>query len=379
MRGKIIMNTVQLLPQVYNRTGRMKDLRITLVQDRPDQPFYSGSSVTGSLLVDVDEPKSYKHISIQFLGSAYVHWTETRSEGSGDNRRTRTVHYSSSVVYVDVAQTVWTADQSLDGRLPPGQHSFPFQFGIPPTAPSSFEGTVGSIRYALHGRIGTGLLKFDHRIEVRIPVQQVVRVSDPRLLQSVCQEVQKTVCCLCCASAPIVLTVTVPKTGCCIGETLPVHVSIENGSSRCITLTASLCQGIVYTAQGHHRYSRKTLVGIGSDEIAPQVTRDWDPMLQVPATEVLDEQSCSIIQVSYSLNVTAVIPRALNLSTAIPLKLGNVPEQSPLGGSTLPPQPPPQVQPLPQVQPPPYPYDKPALYQPPPVVPSQPAPIGWNP
>ena len=87
----------------------MTDLRITLVQDRPDKPFRSGSSVTGNLLVNVDEPKSYERISIQFLGRAYVYWTERVTEGSGDDRRTRTVDYTSSEVYIDVEQTLWTA------------------------------------------------------------------------------------------------------------------------------------------------------------------------------------------------------------------------------------------------------------------------------
>lgn len=190
----------------------MKGLRIALVKDRPDQPFFSGSSITGHLLVAVDQPKSYKQICIQFLGKAYVHWTE---------RTGKSTHiYTSSEVYVNVRQTLWTADQSPNGRLPPGQHSFPFGFDIPPDAPSSFESIEGSIRYELQGRIGTGLLKFDERIEVRVPVQQVVGISDPHLLQPVCQEVQKRVGCLLCTSAPIVLTITVPKTGYCVGETL---------------------------------------------------------------------------------------------------------------------------------------------------------------
>ena len=313
----------------------MKDLRITVLQERPDQPFYSGSSVAGAFLIGVDEPKSYKYISIQFLGRAYVHWTET--EGSGEN--SRTVDYTSSEVYVDVRQTLWTADQSPDGRLAPGQYSFPFRFDIPSSAPSSFEGTVGSIRYELHGRIGTGLLKFDHKLAVRVPLQQVVRISEPRLLQPARQEVQKTVSCLFCTSAPIVLTVTVPKTGYCIGETLPVHVSIENGSSYQITMTATLCQRVVYTARGHHRQSKKALVHIKSDEIAAHITREWNPTLQIPTTEVLDERSCFIIQMSYYLKVTAIIPWGFNLSTKIPLKLGYVLEQPPLDQSTLTTQP----------------------------------------
>ena len=123
----------------------MKDLRITVVQKRPDQPFYSGSSVAGAFLIGVDEPKSYKYISIQFLGRAFVHWTEQGPQGTG-------VDCTSSEVYVDVRQTLWTADQSPGGHLAPGQYSFPFRFDIPSSAPSSFEGTVGSIRYELHAQ-----------------------------------------------------------------------------------------------------------------------------------------------------------------------------------------------------------------------------------
>ena len=303
----------------------MKDLRIALVQDRPDQPFYPGSTVTGAFLVDVNEPKSYKYISIEFLGRAYVHWTKTE------------VCYSSSEVYADVRQTLWTADESPDGRLAPGQYSFPFRFDIPPNAPSSFEGTVGSIRYELHGRIGTGLLKFDRKIAFRVPVRQVVRISDPRLLQPARQEVHKTLGYLLRSSAPIVLAVTVPKAGYCVGERVPVHVYIENGSSCRVTLSASLRQSVVYTAEGRRQNSKRTLLHIESDRIAPHVTHEWDSTLNFPATEVLDERSCFIIQMSYYLKVAALIPWGINLSAKIPLMLGNVRVQPPLGESaTLP-------------------------------------------
>ena len=77
----------------------MKDLRITVVQERPHQPFYSGSSVAGAFLIGVDEPKSYKYISIQFLGRAFVHWTEQGPQGTG-------VDCTSLEVYVDVRQTL---------------------------------------------------------------------------------------------------------------------------------------------------------------------------------------------------------------------------------------------------------------------------------
>lgn len=37
--------------------------------------------------------------------------------------------------------------------LPPGQHTFPFSFVLPPSLPSSFEGGIGYVRYLVKGTI----------------------------------------------------------------------------------------------------------------------------------------------------------------------------------------------------------------------------------
>ena len=307
------------------------NLRIALVQSAPNQPLYSGSTVSGSLLLDVDEPKSYNQIVVSFSGRSHVHWTESRTEGTGDNRRRVTHRYTSTEPYVDLVAPLWNKQQSPDGKLAPGQYSWPFNFTIPPSAPSSFEGTVGNIRYSLEGKIVTGLLKFNHSAEFPVPVQQLVKITDPRLLQPVRQEVQKTLCCLCCASGPIVLTVALPKTGFLLGESFQLHASLENGSSRQLTISADIIENTVYYAQGHRRHSKKTLANFRSDEIEAQTSRNWDPTIQIPATTdvaIIHETSCRNINVVYSLNVTCEVPGAIDLSTSFPLALGNCQDQT---------------------------------------------------
>lgn len=37
--------------------------------------------------------------------------------------------------------------------LPPGHHTFPFSFVLPPSLPSSFEGGIGYVRYLVKGTI----------------------------------------------------------------------------------------------------------------------------------------------------------------------------------------------------------------------------------
>ena len=257
----------------------MPNVRIALVQETSNHVYYSGSAITGNLLLDTDEPKNYKQISVHFNGKSYVHWTETRTEGSGDNQRTVTDSFTSSESYVDLIGTVWSSQQSSDGKLAPGQYSWPFRFNIPATAPSSFEGTVGHIRYNLIGRIGAGLLKL---VEVQIPVQQLVRITDPRLLQPQRKEIQKTVCCMCCASQPIILTVAVPKTGFCIGESFQLHVSLENGSARRVFMMVNLTRKVTFFAEGNRTWRTKILLSIQSDRIEAHGIRNWDPTIEIP-------------------------------------------------------------------------------------------------
>jgi hypothetical protein len=301
------------------------NLRIELVQAAPNQDYYPGGTVSGNLLLDVDEPKSYKQILVQFVGRSYVHWTESHTEGSGDNRRTVTRSYTSSEAYVDLTTIAWNNQQVPGGNLPPGQYSWPFNFNIPPTVPSSFEGSVGNIRYSIVATIVTGMLKFNHNVEVLIPVLQLVQITDPRLLQPVRQEVQKTVCCLCCASQPIVLSVATPKTGFCLGESFQLHVSVENGSNRQVSISAVLKQSITYYARGGQRMSWKIHASVRSDAIEGHTSRNWDPTIEVPTinVDIFHGSSCRNIEMRYFLEVTCSIPGALDLPTVIPLQLGN--------------------------------------------------------
>ena len=369
---------------IYVRTIKMsnRSLRVALVQERPDQPFYSGSAIKGNVLLDVTEPKSYKYVSIKFVGRSYVYWEERRTETSGNEQRHVTYRYRSEQSFADQDLMLWTCQQAPDGKLPAAEYSWPFSFTVPPLAPSSFEGTVGNIRYWLEARVGTGLLKFDHVVEVVVPIHQLVKITDPRLLLPERVEAEKTLCCLCCASGPITLNASIPKTGFCLRESFTLHVSIENGSSRHITLEASIHQLVIYRAQSRQRSNKKTLAKYDSDPIEPRSSREWDPTIEIPVTEIVHAGSCENIEVQYSLVVSASVPGALDLSRSFPLQLANCSVQQQEGQNPA----------FPAASGPGYPPSTPSAYPPPATSgypppassaypPQQPpgAPIGWQP
>ena len=227
------------------------------------------------MLLDVTEPKSYKYVSIKFVGRSYVYWVVPKV-GT----------YRSVQPFTNQDLMLWTCQQAPDGKLPAAEYSWPFSFAVPPLAPTSFEGTIrraeGNIRYWLEARVGTGPLKFDHVAEVVVPVQQLVKITDPRLLLPMRVEAEKTLCCLCCASGPITLNASIPKTGFCLRESFTLHVCSENGSSRRITLEASIHQWMIYKVQSHHCVGKKTLAKYKSDPIEPRSSREWDPTIEIP-------------------------------------------------------------------------------------------------
>ena len=288
------------------------------IQLASNQTYCPGTAVTGSLLLDVDKPKSYKQILVQLSGRSFVHLRVSLTGLTGG-------YYTSLEPYFDSVAPLWDNRQSPDGKLPPGQYNWPFSFVIPPSVPSSFEGKFGNIRYMLVGRIVTGALKHNHDVMALIPVQQLVQITDPRLLQPVRTEVQKTVGFLFSTSQPIIMSVAVPKTGFFIGDSFQLHISLENGSKRPITLTVCLKEYIVYHARGTYRRILRSLYRLRSDKVERQETKILDEAITIPTndTTILINSSCGNIKVTHRLKITCHIPRAFDLVTSIPIELCN--------------------------------------------------------
>lgn len=293
---------------------------------------YSGNTITGNVLLDVNKNKSYQRISIQFTGRSLVSWTGKRAESvenlsDDDDRRPRrssNLPCTATESYVNVVTTLWKSQNN--GKLTPDQYSWPFSFDIPQSAPSSFEGTVGNIRYTLVGQIVSGKTKVtsDHSVELQIPVQQIVKITNPRLLQPMHQEVQKTIESLCCSSQPIVMSVSVPKTGFDVGESFHLLVSLENGSGRRITISAVIKQLVTYIAQGgQQNTNEKTLVMIESNQMPARAIRNWDPTIEIPAADIIYETACNNIKITHTLTITGKIFNSLNLFTFFPIQIGN--------------------------------------------------------
>ena len=303
--------------------------------------YFSGSVVSGTLSFSLEQAKSFKYVNVKLIGDAYVHWTETRTRttGSGDNQRTETyeVSFTSSEIYVEQVAELWSNHQSPTGTIGPGYYEYQFQFTLPPTCPSSFQGSVGRIEYAIKGRIGTGLFRFDHRVSAPIQVNRIIDINHPSMLMPVRQTKNKKVGFWCCAAGDVNFTVELPRTGYCVnGDTVPLRVHVENGSSREISIKASIIQQICYYAEGHQQSSGSTVALAESQQIQPRTTTSINfPNFRVPNVQPT-LLNTNIIKLDYKLKVWAVIPWSVNPSLVFPIVIGNVPFQGELSQSAAP-------------------------------------------
>lgn len=311
--------------------GQIVCLRVILQpppQRRPSRGYCSGSSIEGQLIAEIAAPVTVERVSVRFSGKGSVNCTNEASRS----------HFScSSEVYCDEEQIlVGLAERGIGPSeylsLPSGNQSFPFRFTIPSSAPSSIEGSGGYIRYEVQGFVTMSDQSRCCSQPVVVTVNYPVNVAEPHLLQPKCQEVQKTVSFFPWTSSPLSMAVTVPKTGYCVGEEMPLKVSFENGSRRSIYLTASVDELIAYSSQGGGAtpvvdYGREqTVVRVKSDAMASKSTHEWNPTIKIPVFPVEDTHTSQIIQLSYLLTVTAVVSRShseRNLRASIPLKLGH--------------------------------------------------------
>jgi len=306
--------------------GRPKLFVISLVGNNP--VYFPGSTIEGNVTLELSEPKKMQGISIILSGQAYVHWTEQRTHDTeGGERRTETVHYSDSETILNGLMIQLWGDGSHSQQLAAGRYAFPFKYQLPSNLvlPTSYESETGFIRYTLTATISRSW-KFNHTTKRAITINEIIDTNAPQLTPSLSSSNEKTLCCLCCASGPISLSVTTDRAGYCPGESIAISTEAENHSNRRITVVqATLKQLVVYYARGRSHTNANVIQKVQGPGIEAGGTSKWtNELLPIPAA-VPSINSCRILKLSYVLQVTLAIPRATDLHVTIPITIGNVP------------------------------------------------------
>nr|XP_026690866.1 arrestin domain-containing protein 3-like isoform X3 [Ciona intestinalis] len=273
----------------------------------------------------------FRAVTIKFIGEANVHWSVTRS--SGDNSTT-TTHYRNSETYFNQQLCVYgqgtLGPHQNSTELPAGQSSFPFQFLLPSQLPSSFEGVYGYVRYIVHAAIDRPG-KFVTNIQTVFTVLDILDLNfEPTARYPATMNDSKTLCCLCCVSAPITAEVHIDRRGYVPGEFISVNANVENGSSSKLPSTsASIIQNVTFKATTHSKtFTNKVIMVQGQGLDAGQSMQWNNQRLKVPALPPSMLRFCNIIDIQYLLQFRVVTPcGSRNLKLNVPIQLGNIPVQ----------------------------------------------------
>nr|XP_054762813.1 arrestin domain-containing protein 3-like [Lytechinus pictus] len=205
--------------------------------------YKPGEILTGQVRIACDKREEIRCIRLSFAGRSFSDWTE--SEGAGENRNT--VRYTSDHYFFNEEMIVRGAGKdgpAADRITLNGEHVIPFQFQIPNASlPPPFEGFHGYVRYFVKVTLDRPW-KFDQHTEKFFSILTTKDLNyEPDVLVPLSNQVEKTVCCLCCASGPIVLKGIIDKRGYVPGEYIFVSVALRNNSSRKINrITVTLQQ-----------------------------------------------------------------------------------------------------------------------------------------
>lgn len=185
--------------------GKVDFMNLTL--NKQNAVYFPGETLTGSVNYKISERLKINKVKLIAIGEGCVRWTETH--GSGKDRSTRT--YTGYEKYFFTEINLVAKQSNNDLYLECGEYQHPFQILLPPMLPTSFEHHDASIRYKLVATIDIPWAFDKHSTRSFTVLSQNDLNKNVGLKQPYVTNQSKTLCCLCCQSDPITVTLTLKQ------------------------------------------------------------------------------------------------------------------------------------------------------------------------
>ncbi|XP_068105288.1 arrestin domain-containing protein 1 [Hyperolius riggenbachi] len=284
--------------------GKLQLFEVRLAESRV--VFSPGEALSGTVTVRSSAALHYRAIKVSCTGSCGV------SNKSNDTSWNVEEQYFNS--------TFSLADK---GTLQPGEHSFPFQFLLPESAPTSFEGPFGKVTHQLKAVIETRKLSKDYKTSKPFYILRPLDLNEiPDIDQFSCASATKKFSYKLVKSGQLLLSVTSDLRGYIVGQAIKIHTEVENKSGRDSgSIVASLIQKVAYRSK-RSVYDLRTIAEVEGAPVKAWKHAVWDEQILVPALPQSILQGCNLIQIDYYLQVTVKSP---DVSVTLPIYIGNIP------------------------------------------------------
>ncbi|XP_053551851.1 arrestin domain-containing protein 1 [Bombina bombina] len=283
--------------------GKVQIFQISL---RDSRVVYSpGESLCGTVTVRTTAALQYKAIKVSCVGTC------------GVSNKVNDTSWNVEESYFN--STFSLADK---GILQPGDHSFPFQFILPTSAPTSFEGPFGKVIHQLRAVIETRRLSKDYKSNLPFYILRPLDLNEiPEIEQLSCASATKKFSYKLVKSGQVMLSVTSDLRGYVVGQAIQIHTEVENKSGRDTgAIVACLIQKVAYKSK-RCVYDLRTIAEVEGAPVKAWKHAVWNEQILVPALPHSILQGCNLIHIDYYLQVTVKSPE---VSVTLPIYIGNI-------------------------------------------------------
>nr|XP_033816367.1 arrestin domain-containing protein 1 isoform X2 [Geotrypetes seraphini] len=235
---------------------------------------------------------------------------------------------NSRVIYSPGEPLTGTVILRLAGALPykgtlnAGEHSFPFQFLLPASAPSSFEGPFGKVIHQVRAVIDTPRFSKDYKcskvfyILAALNLNEIPGIEQPNVVSTTKKFSYKLV-----KTGNLTLSVTSDLKGYIVGQVINLHTDIMNKSGKdTAAVVASLIQKVAYKSK-RSIYDLRTIAEVEGSAVKAWKHAEWKEQILVPALPQSLLQGCSLINIDYYIQVSIKNP---DVVVTLPIYIGNI-------------------------------------------------------
>ncbi|XP_041793372.1 arrestin domain-containing protein 1a [Chelmon rostratus] len=283
--------------------GKLQEFEIAF--DKNKVVYGPGDSISGTVTVKLGQPLQCKAIKVNCNGFCGI------TSKVNDTTWTMEEQYFNSTVSV--------ADK---GTLKQGEHTFPFKFLIPDSAPTSFEGNYGRIVYRVRAFIDTPRFAKDYNTEKPFYLLKLLNLNELPDIWGICSSaVTQQFTYMLMKTGTVVLKAQTDMKGYTPGQIIQVMAKIHNQSGKTTgNMAASLVQRVTYETK-KPTHDVRTIAEVEGGVVKAGKEVEWKEQIIVPPLPQSSLAGCDLIKIEYYVKVSLKSPE---VQLTLPIHMGNV-------------------------------------------------------
>uniref|UniRef100_A0A8D3B8U8 Arrestin domain containing 1a n=1 Tax=Scophthalmus maximus TaxID=52904 RepID=A0A8D3B8U8_SCOMX len=270
--------------------GKIQEFEIAFDQNKV--VYGPGESISGTVRVRLGQALTCKAIKVNCNGFCGV------TNKVNDTAWTEEEQYFNSTVSV--------ADK---GTLKLGEHTFPFKFLIPATAPTSFEGNYGRIIYRVRAFIDTPRFAKDYNAEKAFYLLSLLNLNEvPDIWGTTSSAVTQQFTYMLVKTGTVVLKAETDMKGYTPGQVIQVTANIHNQSGKSTGhMAASLMQRVTYETK-RPTHDARAMVEVEGGVVKAGKEVEWKEQIIIPPLPQSSLAGCELIKIEYYVKTSYHLP-----------------------------------------------------------------------